>query len=81
MENDMSLEDNFRRSVRKRRKELGLTQGDLARMIEVAPARVTQIETASDSSPTLKQVQRIAKALDCDPLVLLVQSEYANSLS
>lgn len=73
----MQLEENFRANLKRRRRELGLTQGELAQRLGVTPQRVTQLEREADSSPTLKQVQQIAKALECSPVTLLLESEYA----
>ena len=74
---EMQLEENFRRNLKRRRRELGLTQGEVADRLGVTPQRVTQLERDLEASPTLKQVQQIAKALECSPLTLLLQDEFA----
>ena len=73
----MTLEEVFRTNLKRRRLELGLTQSGLAKRLGVTPQRVTQIETDAATSPTLKQVQQIAKALECPSLALLLEAEYA----
>lgn len=75
----MALEEVFRYNLKRRRRELKLTQGELAERLGVTPQRVTQMEREADSSPTLKQVQQIAKALECSPLALLLEPEYASN--
>lgn len=72
----MALRDNFRENVRRRRKELGLTQQEVAEKLGVARPQVAQAE-AGMNSPTLDMVERYAKALECPALTLLVANEEA----
>jgi transcriptional regulator with XRE-family HTH domain len=77
---DMSLRENFRENLRRRRKELGLTQQDVATRMSIARPQVAQAE-AGQNSPTLDMVERYAKALECPALTLLVANEEAFSVA
>lgn len=72
----MPLHDFFRRNVRLRRIELGLTQVELAAKMGVTHPMISQVE-AGKSCPSLELVERFAKALNCQPITLLLQSEEA----
>jgi transcriptional regulator with XRE-family HTH domain len=73
---DMTLRENFAGAVRRRRKELQMTQQDVADRLEVTRPIVAQVE-AGVCSPTLDTVERFARALDCPSLALLVPSDEA----
>jgi transcriptional regulator with XRE-family HTH domain len=73
---DMSLRDNFRENIRRRRRELGLTQQEVADRMGIARPQVTFAE-AGQNSPTIDMVERYAKALECPALTLLVANEEA----
>ena len=70
----MALHDNFRQNVRKRRKELRLTQEQLAERLKVTGAYISEIE-AGRRTPSLETVERLAAALDCPALNLLTAIE------
>jgi transcriptional regulator with XRE-family HTH domain len=70
----MALRDSFRENVKRRRKELGLTQQDVADRLNVTRPLVAQVE-AGVSAPTLDMVERFGRALECPSLTLLVSSE------
>jgi len=72
----VSLRDNFRHNIKRRRKELGLTQQDVADRMDVSRPLVAQAE-AGQNAPTLDMVERFGRALDCPPLTLLVAQEPA----
>lgn len=74
----MALHDNFRLNVRKRRKELHLTQEQLAERLNVTGAYVSEIE-AGRRTPSLETVERLATALDCPALNLLTAIEPAHA--
>jgi len=67
----MRLARTFGINVRRRRKELGLTQEALADAVKLAPTYVGQIERGQ-RNPTLEVVERFARVLKVsDPLDLL----------
>lgn len=74
----MALQDNFRHNVRKRRKELRLTQEQLAGRLGVSGAYISEVE-AGRHTPSLETVERFAPALDCPPLNLLTAIEPAHA--
>jgi transcriptional regulator with XRE-family HTH domain len=53
-------------NIRTRRKELGLTQAQLAEEVDTAPTYIAMIE-AQKRFPTPEMLERIALALDFDP--------------
>lgn len=72
----MALDANFRLNLRKRRRELKMTQAKLAEQLGVSTAYVCQLETGSHT-PGLEVIERVAKALDCPALMLLMTPESA----
>lgn len=54
-------------------KKLGLTQGDLAKKIDMKPARINQVLHNKTHIPS-KLKQKIAVALDCEVEVLFNDS-------
>jgi len=68
----MTLEKQFGRNVRQRRKARNLSQEDLAARAELHPTYVCGIETGA-RNPTLRVVERIAAALEVEPNELLVR--------
>lgn len=76
----MTLRENFRDNLRRRRRELGMTQEDVAKRLGVHRPQVAQAE-AGENSPTLDMVERYAKALDCPALTLLVAQEEAYAMA
>lgn len=62
----------FSRRVRERRKELGLTQVQLAKKLRVTQPVVAYIESEEEpSSPGIDLVARVAEALQTSPSALL----------
>lgn len=57
-----SLADAFRRNVRDRMEELGLSQADLAEKLSVTPSFVSQI-LSGHRNPGLSSLEDFAKAL------------------
>ena len=51
------------KNIKKYRKENGLSQDKLARLADVAHATIIKIESGGIKSPTIDNVQKIAKAL------------------
>lgn len=72
----MSLRQNFSENVKRRRRELGMTQAEVAERLDVARPQVAAAE-AGQNAPTLDMVERYARALDCPALALLVANEEA----
>lgn len=60
------LHSSFCNSVRARRRQLGLTQRQVADRLRVSRNRVTEIETGR-FSPTLDLIGRLAAALNTQP--------------
>jgi transcriptional regulator with XRE-family HTH domain len=70
----MTLHEIFTANVRKRRRELHLTQWQLAERLQVSRPYVSQVESG-DHTPTLELVEKFARAMDCPPLQLLIGAE------
>lgn len=49
--------------IKRRRKELGLSQRALAKLVGVSDAYITQLETRERINPSLQVLKRLAKAL------------------
>lgn len=63
MAKDCTLHRMFTQNVLRRRKELGLTQSDVAERLGMSRPAYTQIETGSNC-PSLDVVERVATALE-----------------
>ena len=61
----MNLKYCFARNLKKIRKQRGLTQEDLAEMVNVAPRHISFIETAR-SFPSCDLIERLSAALNAD---------------
>jgi len=70
------LENIFRRNLRLRREELGLTQTDLAELVGVPQSHICALERGR-MAPTLKTIARLATALRCPPSWLLDAQQMA----
>ena len=70
----MPISENFRHNLRRRRRELNLSQEDLARRLNVSGPYVSQVE-AGRTTPGLDVVERFAKALDLPAVALLLEPE------
>ena len=66
----MSITEHFGRTVRERRKELKMSQEDLAHVAGINRSHIGQIERGLKSA-SLTTIGRIAKALNCSPALLL----------
>lgn len=64
------LHVTFCNRIRARRKDLKLTQADIADRIKITASGYSQIESGN-SSPSLDTVSRVADALGCKPIDLL----------
>jgi len=60
----------FRENLRARRRELGLTQEELASLMKVDQAYVSDLERGK-RKPNLKRLAPIAEALDTTPSALI----------
>ncbi len=49
--------------IKRRRKELGLSQRALAKLVGVSDAYITQLETRERINPSLQVLKRLAQAL------------------
>lgn len=65
-----NLKDIVRFNIRKRRKEFGMSQRALAKLINAHQPNIAQIETGT-STPTLENIAKIAAALEVSPDLLL----------
>jgi len=70
----MPISENFRHNLRRRRRELNLSQEDLARRLNVSGPYVSQVE-AGRTTQGLDVVERFAKALDLPAVALLLEPE------
>lgn len=70
------LHRTFINNMRARRIELELTQSEAAAKMKIAQSSYAQIESGR-RTPTLEMIERVAKALKCDPLELLSADELA----
>ena len=61
MSNEIST---IAKNIRKIRKKKGISQDKLSKLAEVAYNTIIKIESGAIQSPTIKTVQKIAKALD-----------------
>ena len=66
----MALKDTFARKVRETRKLRGMTQGALAVRLGTSQADLCNLEKAN-RAPTLTTVEKVAAALDVEPIYLL----------
>lgn len=57
--------------VRKRRRDKGLTLGQLAKRIPMSASNLSRVELGSQGPPADEVIERIAAALDIDPDELL----------
>jgi len=55
---------NITKTLRKLRKEKGLSQEKLAKLADVANNTIIKIETGKNQNPTLDTLKKIAKALE-----------------
>lgn len=74
----IELEEIFRDNVRARRKELGLTQADLAKRLKVSTPYVNQLEKDRGSPPQLDTVAKVADALETTPGALLTPGIFSS---
>ena len=64
MTTDMAnITQTFGSKVRARREQLGLSQSDLAELLECSQPNISELEKGNHS-PSLSTVERIAKALE-----------------
>ena len=61
MSNEIST---IAKNIKKIRKKRGISQDKLSKLAEVAYNTIIKIESGAIRSPTIKTVQKIAKALD-----------------
>jgi len=61
---DENQDDNLGQKIRKLRKELGLSQDELARKADIPYTTLTKIEIGVIKNPSFKAVSKIAEALD-----------------
>jgi len=61
MSNEIST---IAKNIKKIRKKRGISQDKLSKLAEVAYNTIIKIESGAIQSPTIKTVQKIAKALD-----------------
>lgn len=52
------------KNIRQKRKELGFSQDKLSKLAGLAYNTIVKIESGENPNPTIKTLQKIAKALD-----------------
>lgn len=57
------IRKSFGRVFRARRKRVGLTQVEVAKIAGVRPETVHRLETGRDTNPTVKTLERMLKAV------------------
>lgn len=57
------------------RKSQGLSQNDLARLIQMSPQNIQKIEQGDAKSLTFVTLERLCKALNCQPGDLLIYED------
>lgn len=73
MENEAAdIKYRFGKAVRRRRRELDLSQEKLGELAELHPTYISGIERG-DRNPTLENIEKLAKALDISIAQLLTQ--------
>ena len=65
--------------VRKRRRDKGLTLGQLAKLIPMSASNLSRVELGSQGPPADESIERIAAALDIDADELLKAAGRAGS--
>ena len=65
--------------IKSRRKELGLSQEELAKEVNVGPVYISQLERGLRKTPSDSLCRRLAKVLDLD-IVLIFKLVYRNRL-
>jgi len=60
----MSKNENLSKNVEKLRKQKGLSQERLARLVDVANNTIIKMESGENKNPTLETLRKVAKALD-----------------
>lgn len=62
----MSIDDlsTIAKNIKHKRRELGISQDKLSKLAEVAYNTIVKIESGENPNPTIKTLQKIAKALD-----------------
>jgi len=70
------LEKLFRQNMRARRKELGMSQVDLAKAMGVNQPYVSQLESG-ERSPQLETIAKVAEALSTTPDALLTPGVFS----
>ncbi len=71
---NVQLHQRFIRNLKDRRLDLGLTQRDVAKRLQMSQPSYAQIE-AGRTNPSLNTVEKVEVALDCAPGQLLATSE------
>ncbi|MBD2098481.1 helix-turn-helix transcriptional regulator [Trichocoleus sp. FACHB-591] len=62
-QNDQEIRQRFGKAIRRRRRELDITQEKLAELAELHRTYISNLERG-DANPTLDMINRLAKALD-----------------
>lgn len=72
MSNKISLQEVFSKNMKNRRKELGLTQEELATKVGISASFITEIEIGR-KSPSFTNISKISDALDSPAWSLFVE--------
>ena len=60
----MSKNENLAKNMERLRKQKGLSQERLARLVDVANNTIIKMESGENKNPTLETLRKVAKALD-----------------
>lgn len=61
--------------IRRRRKELGIKQGELAAKAEIGQSTLSEIERGESKLPNAENLRKLAQALDCSDVWILYGTE------
>jgi len=68
--------------VREKREKLGLTQSDLAEILDVSPGFIGKIESSRYTSKyNLNHINKLSKHFNCSPRIFLPQKAFRNDRS
>ena len=65
---------SFGESVKRLRRDKGLTQGDLSDICDIKAGHISKIEN-NKADPSLSTVYKLIRALECTPNTLLIDSD------
>jgi len=67
-------------NIAKRRKQQGLLQRELSEATGITQQKISLLEVGENLNPGLNTLQRIAAALNCDVIDLMIETESSSDL-